>query len=286
MMDNKPNINWYPGHMAKARRAMQEDMKRIDLVIEIVDARIVRSSRNPDIDKLAGQKSRLILLNKADLSQDSENSRWIRYFSEQNIGVVALDARTRSQMKNVIAAAQEACKEKLERDKKRGILNRPIKAMVVGIPNVGKSTFINSFSNKTVAKTGNKPGVTKGNQWIRIDKNLDLLDTPGLLWPKFEDPIVGMHLAYIGSINDNIIDKENLCVHFIEEIRERFPDVFSKRYEVTCEGKQPHEIMEAIAVKKSCLVKGGDPDMKRVANMILDDYRAGRLGRISIEVAQ
>ncbi|MBO4476973.1 MAG: ribosome biogenesis GTPase YlqF [Lachnospiraceae bacterium] len=286
MSENKPNIQWYPGHMAKARRLMQEDMKLIDLVIEIVDARVVRSSRNPEIDKLAGQKSRLILLNKSDLSEDSENARWIQYFAAQNIGVVALDARTRSQMKKVVAAAQEACKEKIERDKRRGILNRPIRAMVVGIPNVGKSTFINSFSGKTVAKTGNKPGVTKGNQWIRIDSKLELLDTPGLLWPKFEDPIVGMHLAYIGSINDDIINKEELCMHFIEELLVRFPDALTKRYEVSCEGKKPHEIIEEIAIKKSCLVKGGDPDMKRVSNMILDDYRSGRLGKISIEVVE
>lgn len=283
---NKLNIQWYPGHMAKARRAMQDDMKLVDLVIEIVDARIVRSSRNPDIDKLAGQKSRLILLNKSDLSEDAENARWIAHFSAQNIGVVALDARSRTQMKKVVAAAQEACKEKIERDKRRGILNRPIRAMVVGIPNVGKSTFINSFSNRSVAKTGNKPGVTKGNQWIRIDNKLELLDTPGLLWPKFEDPVVGMHLAYIGSINDDIINKEDLCMHFIEEILTRFPNAFDKRYEIQCEGKKPHEIMEAIAVKKACLVKGGEPDLKRVANMILDDYRGGRLGKISIEVAE
>lgn len=286
MNDNKPIINWYPGHMAKARRLMQEDMKLIDLVIEIVDARIVRSSRNPEIDKLAGQKSRLILLNKSDLSEDSENQRWIRYFAEQNIGVVALDARTRTQMKKVVAAAQEACKEKIERDKRRGILNRPIRAMVVGIPNVGKSTFINSFSNKTVAKTGNKPGVTKGNQWIRVDNKLELLDTPGLLWPKFEDPVVGMHLAYIGSINDDIINKEELCMHLIEELLVRFPHALDQRYEVNCEGKKPHEIIEMIAVKKSCLIKGGEPDVKRMANMILDDYRAGRLGKISIEVVE
>lgn len=286
MSENKPNIQWYPGHMAKARRLMQEDMKMIDLVIEIVDARVVRSSRNPEIDKLAGQKSRLLLLNKSDLSEDSENARWIQYFAAQNIGVVALDARTRTQMKKVVAAAQEACKEKIERDKRRGILNRPIRAMVVGIPNVGKSTFINSFSGKSVAKTGNKPGVTKGNQWIRIDSKLELLDTPGLLWPKFEDPIVGMHLAYIGSINDDIINKEELCMHFIEELLVRFPDALTKRYDVACEGKKPHEIMEEIAVEKSCLVKGGDPDLKRVANMILDDYRSGRLGKISIEVVE
>ena len=189
-------------------------------------------------------------------------------------------------MKKVVAAAQEACKEKIERDKRRGILNRPIRAMVVGIPNVGKSTFINSFSNKTVAKTGNKPGVTKGNQWIRIDNKLELLDTPGLLWPKFEDPVVGMHLAYIGSINDDIINKEELCMHLIGELLVRFPNALDRRYEVTCEGKKPHEILEMIAVKKSCLMKGGDPDVKRMANMILDDYRAGRLGKISIEVVE
>ena len=192
------HFQWYPGHMTKAKRQMQEDMKLIDLVIELVDARIPVSSRNPELDELGRQKARLILMNKADLASEKLTQSWTSYFREKGYFVVKLDSRNKAGMKNVSDVVMEACKEKMERDRKRGIKNRPVRAMVVGIPNVGKSTFINTFSGKACAKTGNKPGVTKGKQWIRLNKNVELLDTPGILWPKFEDQKVGLNLALIG----------------------------------------------------------------------------------------
>lgn len=204
------NIQWYPGHMTKAKRMMQEDIKLIDIVVELLDARAPLSSKNPDIDTLANNKYRLILLNKTDLADPNVTAKWESYYKQKGYFVVSLDSRKNTGMKSVSDIIQEACKEKIERDRKRGILNRPIRAMVVGIPNVGKSTFINSYAKKTCTKVGNKPGVTRGKQWIRISKNVELLDTPGILWPEFEDKSVGIRLAYIGSINDNIIEKVSL----------------------------------------------------------------------------
>ena len=198
------NLNWYPGHMTKAKRMMQEEIKLVDLVIELVDARIPLSSRNPDIDELGKNKSRIILLNKADLADEEGNRSWTAYFKKQGVYVLEMNARTGSGTKAIHGLVQSACREKIARDKKRGIQNRPVRAMVVGIPNVGKSTFINSFAGKACTKTGNKPGVTKGKQWIRLNKSLELLDTPGILWPKFSEREVGLRLAYIGSMNDDL----------------------------------------------------------------------------------
>uniref|UniRef100_UPI0032083813 ribosome biogenesis GTPase YlqF n=1 Tax=Catenibacillus scindens TaxID=673271 RepID=UPI0032083813 len=205
------NIQWYPGHMTKAIRMMQEDIKLIDIVVELVDARVPLSSKNPDIDQLARGKSRLILLNKADLADRAKTQDWEQYFKEKGFYVHSLDARTGKSVKAVTGIIQEACREKIERDRRRGIINRPVRAMVVGIPNVGKSTFINTYAGKACTKTGNKPGVTKGKQWIRLNKNVELLDTPGILWPKFEDQTVGMKLAIIGSIKDDLLDITELA---------------------------------------------------------------------------
>ena len=209
------HFQWYPGHMTKAKRQMQEDIKLIDLVIELVDARIPLSSRNPDIDELGKQKARLILMNKADLASNEQTGKWSEYFREKGFYVVKLDARSKAGMKAINDVIMEACKEKIERDRRRGIKNRPVRAMVVGIPNVGKSTFINTYAGKACAKTGNKPGVTKGKQWIRLNKNVELLDTPGILWPKFEDQTVGLRLALIGSIKDEILNIDELSLELI-----------------------------------------------------------------------
>ena len=263
-------IQWYPGHMTKAKRMMQEDIKLIDLVIELLDARIPLSSRNPDIDSLANNKSRLILLNKADLADERTTALWVEYFNQKGFIVVKLDSRNRGGMKQVNNAIIDACKEKIERDRRRGILNRPVRAMVCGIPNVGKSTFINSFAGKACAKTGNKPGVTKGKQWIRLNKNVELLDTPGILWPKFDDERVGTNLAYIGSVNDQILNLTELAYELIKA-----------RYEV--EETEPNEIFNAVAVNKSCLKKGGEADNDKAVSMIIDDFRTGKLGRITVE---
>lgn len=276
------NIQWYPGHMTKARRMMEEDIKLIDLVIELVDARLPLSSRNPDIDNLAKNKARLILLNKADLSDERINNQWTEYFKEKGFFVVKLDSRSGAGMKAINGVIQEACKEKIERDRKRGIINRPVRAMVVGIPNVGKSTFINSYAKKACAKTGNKPGVTKGKQWIKLNKNLELLDTPGILWPKFEDQQIGLRLAMAGSINDEILNIAELAVHLIKFLKEEYPGAIAERYGVEEEAKEL-DILENIGVKRGCLKKGSTIDIDKAADIIIDEFRAGKLGRISLE---
>lgn len=277
------NIQWYPGHMTKAKRAMKEDIKLIDLVIELVDARVPLSSRNPDIDDLARGKARMVLLNKSDLADERVNAQWAAWFEAKNIHAVKVDSRNKGTLKQVQSVVQEACKEKIERDRKRGIMNRPIRTMVVGIPNVGKSTFINSFAGKACAKTGNKPGVTKGNQWIRLNKTLELLDTPGILWPKFEDQAVGLKLALIGSINDQILNKDDLACRCIRILKERYPGMVSQRFGLETEDKEPAAIMEDVARLRSCLMKGGELDIARAAAMVLDDFRSGKLGRVTLE---
>ncbi len=278
----KTNYQWYPGHMTKAKRMMQEDIKLVDLVIELVDARIPLSSRNPDIDELGKNKSRIVLLNKSDLADPVANKQWMNYFKEKGIHVLEINARSGMGIKSIHGLVQEACKEKIERDRKRGIVNRPVRAMVVGIPNVGKSTFINSFAGKACAKTGNKPGVTKGKQWIRLNKSLELLDTPGILWPKFEDPEVGRKLAYIGSINDDIIIMDDLACDLIEDLQKSYPQAISERYGISTEEK-PADMLAGIAESRKCYLKGEQLDLVKAADILLDDFRAGRLGRISLE---
>ncbi len=283
-MDNTQQIkiNWYPGHMAKAKRTMQEDIKLTDLIIEIRDARVPLSSANPDIDRLAGNKFRLILLNKADLADEQITKDWITYFENRGIAAAALDSRVNGRMRSVLNLIQTVCREKLERDRKRGILNRPVRAMVAGIPNVGKSTFINSFAGKTAAKTGNKPGVTKSDQWIRLNRQVELLDTPGLLWPKFEDPETGLHLAFIGSINDEILDKQYLAYSLLSFLKKNCPEKLTERYSVEW-SEDINEVIERIAVSRKALKKGGEPDSEKAAAMILDDFRSAKIGRISLE---
>ena len=276
------NYQWYPGHMTKAKRMMQEDMKLIDLVIELTDARVPLSSRNPDIDELGKNKARLILLNKSDLADEKQNEAWAAYFKEKGYFTAKIDARSGAGMKHIQEIIREACKEKTERDRKRGILNRPVRAMVVGIPNVGKSTFINTFAGKACAKTGNKPGVTKGKQWIRLNKNVELLDTPGILWPKFEDQSVGLKLAVIGSIKDELLQAEELAMWIISFLRIQYAGCLSKRYQIDESGTEP-EILEKIAFARGCRLKGDLPDYQKAAALLVDDLRSGKLGRITLE---
>ncbi len=280
------NFQWYPGHMTKAKRQMQEDIKLIDLVIELVDARIPLSSRNPDIDELGKNKARLILLNKSDLSDERKNETWASYFKEKGFYVVKLDARRRNSMKEIQNVILEACKEKIERDRRRGIKNRPVRAMVVGIPNVGKSTFINTFAGKACAKTGNKPGVTKGKQWIRLNKDVELLDTPGILWPKFDDQMVGLRLALIGSIKDEILNIDELSLELISYLKENYAGTLAARYEVEETVERPVELLEAIAQKRSCVQRGNEIDYSKAAALVIDDFRSGRLGRITLELPE
>ncbi len=277
------NFQWYPGHMTKAKRQMQEDIKLIDLVIELVDARVPLASRNPDIDELGKNKYRLILMNKADLADKEKTKQWSSYFKKMGFFVVSLDARTKNSMKSITDIVMEACKEKIERDRKRGIKNRPVRAMVVGIPNVGKSTFINSYAGKACAKTGNKPGVTKGKQWIRLSKSVELLDTPGILWPKFEDQSVGLKLALIGSIKDEILNVDELAVELIKFLIDSYPGLLSERYDVNESGDITDIIIE-IAKNRKCVSKGAEVDYSKVAALVIDDFRSGKLGKITLEI--
>lgn len=276
------HFQWYPGHMTKAKRQMQEDIKLIDLVIELVDARIPFSSRNPDIDELGKHKARLILMNKADLASQEQTRKWSEYFRKMGYYVVKLDARNKAGLKGVSDVIMEACKEKLERDRRRGIKNRPVRAMVVGIPNVGKSTFINTYAGKACAKTGNKPGVTKGKQWIRLNKNVELLDTPGILWPKFEDQKVGLLLALIGSIKDEILNIDELSLELIQILQEHYPGILASRYELEEEGT-PVFVLEQIARNRNCVQKGNELDYSKAASLVIDEFRNGRLGKITLE---
>lgn len=276
------NVQWYPGHMTKAKRQMQEDIKLIDLIIELVDARVPLSSRNPDIDELGKNKARLILLNKADLADERQNEAWKAYFQEKGFFVVKVDSRNGAGMKAIQSVIQEACKEKTERDRRRGIKNRPIRAMVVGIPNVGKSTFINTFAGKACAKTGNKPGVTKGKQWIRLNKGVELLDTPGILWPKFEDQNVGIRLAYVGSIKDDILNMEELALGLIDYLRVKYPGVLAARCQMSEEGTAV-EVLAAIAKARGCLKKGEELDYSKASSILFEEFRSGKLGRITLE---
>ncbi len=274
-------LQWYPGHMTKAKRAMLEDIKLVDLVIEVCDARIPLSSRNPDIDDIAGSKKRIIILNKSDLADERMTAEFADYFKQKGIFAVPMDARTREGIRAVTDAIQTVCKEKIERDLKRGIKNRPVRAMVVGIPNSGKSTFINSFCRKASAKTGNKPGVTKGKQWIHVDKTLDLLDTPGILWPKFSDKTVGINLAICGSIKDDIINLDELVLILLEKLSESHMDLLLQKYAV--EGDDRIAWLTQIALSRGCIKSGGEADISKAAACILDDFRKGAIGRITLE---
>ena len=284
-----PDLHWYPGHMTKAVRQMKEDIKLIDIVIELVDARIPISSRNPDIDSLAAGKSRVIILNKADMADDRETENWVKHFTDEGMIAVKLNSRSGNGMKQVKDAIAKAAEAKMARDRARGILNRPVRAIVGGIPNVGKSTFINSFAGRAVTKTGNKPGVTKGKQWIRLNKQVELLDTPGILWPKFEDRKTAEHLAFIGAIKDEVIEKMELVLNLITELEDNYEGLIASYYGFdNCE-KTENKIdfavktLEAVAEKRALLKKGGETDTDKASKLILDDFKNGRLGKITLE---
>ena len=276
-------FQWYPGHMTKAKRAMQEDIKLIDVIIELVDSRVPFSSKNPDIDTLANGKSRILLMNKYDLADKAVSDKWTKYYEEKGYFVATVNSKNGRGVKAVNDVIQKACKEKIERDRKRGILNRPIRAMIVGIPNVGKSTFINSFAGKACAKTGNKPGVTKGKQWIRLNKNVELLDTPGILWPKFEDQQLGLNLALIGSIKDELYNIYELSLLLLDYLIKNYPDAVADFYEIE-NSDSNNELLERIAIKRGCIKSGAEYDLDKAAKCLVDDFRNGRIGKISLEI--
>lgn len=275
-------FQWYPGHMTKAKRMMEEDIKLIDIIIELVDARLPLSSRNPDIDKLGKNKARLILLNKSDLADKKETDKWVKWFESQGYFTLIVNSKSGIGIKSINNIIKEACKEKIERDRRRGILNRPVRAMVAGIPNVGKSTFINSYAKKACTKTGNKPGVTKGKQWIKLSNTLELLDTPGILWPRFEDQQIGLRLALVGSINDEILNTSDLAVELIKFLNTNYHGVLTERYSVD-ETKESVEILNQIAENRKCLKKGNQFDTEKAAAILLDEFRSGKIGKFSLE---
>ena len=264
---------------------MQDDIKLIDVVVELVDARIPLASKNPDIDDIAKGKARVIILNKVDMADKDVTALWKAWYEKRGFYVALVNSRSGNGVKAVQDVINEACKEKIERDRRRGIANRPVRAMIVGIPNVGKSTFINTFAGKSVAKTGNKPGVTKGKQWIRLNKNTELLDTPGILWPKFESVEVGKKISWIGSINDNILVPEEMAIDLLNYITSHYSGLIGRKYEV--EESLPEDssasLLERIAQRRGCLKKGGEFDLERAANLVIDDFRAVRIGAISLE---
>ena len=274
---------WYPGHMTKAKRQMMEDLKLIDVVVELVDARIPHSSKNPDIDTMANGKSRVLLLNKADLADSEKTAAWKTYYEAAGYYVVTVDSKAGFGIKEVGSVVALACREKTERDRRRGIKNRPIRAMVVGIPNVGKSTFINAFAKKAVTKTGNKPGVTKGKQWIRLNRDVELLDTPGILWPKFEDRAVGLRIALIGSINDEILVGTELGFELSNFLTKNYPGLLKAKYGVE-ECDDGNEMLLRVARARACLKKGGELDVEKAAAILHDDFRNLKIGCFTLEI--
>ena len=276
------NIQWYPGHMTKALRQIKEDIRLIDLVIELCDARIVSSSRNPEIRQLTNGKAHLAILNKADLAEQSVTDEWIRYFRENGIEAVAIDSRSRKDVKKINDAIMRVTEEKRQRDLRRGIKNRPVRALIAGIPNVGKSTLTNSLSGKKSTRTGDKPGVTKGKQWIHVNKGLDLLDTPGILWPKFEDTHTGEALALFGAIADNVFEKEELALVLYHTMVKDYPGRITAAYNIS-EDLDDAEVLPSIASSKNLVLSEGREDTRRAADLFLDDLRSGKLGRVSLE---
>ncbi len=278
------NIQWYPGHMTKTRRQMENDVKLVDLVAEVVDARIPISSRNPDIDAMVGDRPRLIIFNRADQADPAVTAQWLAWFKENGFGVLETDAKSGKGVGQFSAAARHVLKDKLAAWRAKGQVGRPIRAMVVGVPNVGKSTFINKVAKRKSAKASDRPGVTRGKQWVSVDSGLELLDTPGILWPKFEDEITGLHLAFTGAVRDEVTDVEGLSCALLELLRDRYPGALEERYRLTeMEGLQGWELLERCAKKRGMLVSGAQADTERMANVLLDEFRGGKLGNFTLE---
>ena len=285
-MTENMNIQWYPGHMTKTRRQIEADLKQVDAVCEIVDARIPVSSRNPDIDSICGQKPRIIVLNRMDLADPAATKRWKEYFRKRGMAVLTTDCKSRQGIADFTPAARTACAEKLERDAARG-MNRPLRVMVVGIPNVGKSTLINQISGRKGAKAENRPGVTRGKQWVTVDSGLQLLDTPGILWPKFEDPQVGMMLAFTGAVKEGVIDLEELACRLMELLHKYYPQVLLERYKVEAEPGTPgYELLEMAGRNRGFLLRGAEVHTERMAKVLMDEFRSGKLGKFTLEMPE
>lgn len=278
------NINWYPGHMKKAKESIKKNLSLVDLVYEVIDARIPYSSRNPEIDNIIGDRPRLIILNKSGLADEKANLIWEEYFKSKGILAISVDSLNNKGIDDIISLSYKLTKDKRMVLEKKGIKNRPIRAMILGIPNVGKSTLINSLSKRKGAKVGNKPGVTKGNQWIKIKGDLELLDTPGILWPKFEDRYIGLNLAFTGAIKDELLDIETLSLELIEKLNSISISYTEKRYNIVTQAKTNYDIIMEIGRKRGCIVKGGEVDFEKASRIVIDEFRKGLLGRITLEL--
>ena len=285
-MQENMNIQWYPGHMTKTRRQMEADLKLVDAVCEIVDARIVISSRNPDIDNICGNKPRIVILNRLDLADPDATNRWVQYFRNKGMAAVATDCKSRKGITSFTPAVRQLLQEKIQRDAAKG-MSKSLKIMVVGIPNVGKSTLINQISGRKGAKAENRPGVTRGKQWVTVDSGLLLLDTPGILWPKFEDPNAGMMLAYTGAVKDGIMDLEELSSRLMSLLWQRYPEKIKERYNIDCPPDTAGwELLQAAGKKRGYLLARGEIDTERMAKVLLDEFRSGKLGRFTLEVPE
>ena len=283
MANENMNIQWYPGHMTKTRRQIEADLKQVDAVCEIVDARIPMSSRNPDIDAICSIKPRIVVLNRSDLADPEATKRWISWFKARGFAAIATDCKSRKGISNFYPAVRSVLQEKIQRDAAKG-MNRPLRVMIVGIPNVGKSTLINQISGRKGAKAENRPGVTRGKQWVTVENGLLLLDTPGILWPKFEDPNVGMKLAYTGAVKENIIDTEELACHLMEVLWKHYPETVRSRYKIDMPDDAPgYELLEEAGRKRGLLLARGEINTERMAKVLLDEYRSGKLGQITFE---
>lgn len=283
-MNDKMTVQWFPGHMAKTRRLIKECLPLVDAVCELVDARVPESSRNPEIDKLVGKKPRLILLNKCDLADDAATAERVRCFAEKGIAALPVDCRSGKGLEKFQPTVRRVLSEKIQANIDRGMGGKSLRIMVVGIPNTGKSSFINRMAGQSRAKVADKPGVTRGNQWFSIGQGIELLDTPGVLWPKFEDPQVGDKLAFIGSVKDEILDIQEIACRFLGIMQKSYPNNLAERYGIKdFEGLEPYELLELIAEKRGMLLRRGEYDTERAAVMLLDEYRAGKLGKITLD---
>ncbi len=278
-------LQWFPGHMAKTRRLITDSLKLVDVVVELVDARLPLSSRNPEIDRIVGQRPRVLVLNKSDISDSETNAKWIKYFEDRGITAILMDSQSGKGLKNLDTAIDKVLAEKFERERLRGMQRRTVKMMVVGIPNVGKSSFINRLSGRAATKVGDRPGITTAKQWIKVAGRYEILDTPGILWPKFEDPEVAKRIAFTGGIKDEIMDVEELAFYLIGYLRENYLEMLKERFKLTedLEQYEDFDLVELIGKKRGCIVSGGNVDTLRAANLILDDFRAARIGKISLE---
>lgn len=278
------NIQWFPGHMAKTRRLLTENLKLVDVVVELLDARIPASSKNPEIDSIIQNKPRLLVLNKADTADAERSAQWARWYKSRGIQAIFVDSIKGTGLNKLKTQLKAMMKDRFERDRQKGRIFRPIRTMIVGIPNVGKSTFINKIAGKAVAVTGDRPGVTKGKQWIRLNPEIDLLDTPGILWPKFDDQNIALNLAFTGAIKDDIMDVTEVAASLVQKLSAEYPDIFARRYKLqNIEGLTGHELLQAAGKNRGCILPGGEIDLRRIAIILLDEFRGGKIGKITLE---